>query len=113
MKLLYDIAIKSYGLGIIYSSILGNKKANDWINGRKNCLEKIKEDLNNESPIWIHVSSLGEYIMAKPLISKLLDEFPKKKILLTFFSPSGFNNVKLKNERINKHYLPLDTHIKC
>ena len=109
MKLLYDIAIKSYGLGIIYSSILGNKKANDWINGRKNCLEKIKEDLNNESPIWIHVSSLGEYIMAKPLISKLLVEFPKKNILLTFFSPSGFNNVKLKNERINKHYLPLDT----
>jgi 3-deoxy-D-manno-octulosonic-acid transferase len=109
LKLLYNIAIKSYGLGIISSSILGNKKANDWINGRRNCLEKIKNDLNNESPIWLHVSSLGEYIMAKPLISKLLIEFPEKNILLTFFSPSGYNNVKLNQERVNKHYLPLDT----
>lgn len=109
MKLLYNIAIKAYGLGIITSSILGNKKALDWTEGRKNCLGNIKADINGEPPIWIHVSSLGEYIMAKPLIDLILDQYPKKNILLTFFSPSGLNNIKLNNLRIKKHYLPLDT----
>ena len=47
--------------------------------------------------------------MVKPLIELLLDQFKNTNICLTFFSPSGFENAKINNDRINKHYLPLDS----
>ena len=109
MKLLYHLGILCYNLAIYLAAFTGNSKAKKWINGRKKWKETIKE-FNNESPsIWIHISSLGEYLMTKPLIQLLLNEFKDKNIYLSFFSPSGYENAKIENNRIKKIYLPLDT----
>ena len=108
MKFLYNIGIKAYGIGILYGALLHSKKAKQWIAGRLQWQKKL-EAIKVQKPIWIHVSSLGEFIMAKPLIEHLLDSYKDKKILLTFFSPSGFLNTTIDHKRIIKHYLPLDT----
>ena len=109
MRLLYNLGIYSYGVGIISVAKLGNKKANTWVEGRRNWQSKLNNKNFNSKPIWFHTSSLGEYIMSKPLIDLTLKKYPEKEIILTFFSPSGYENVNLKNKRIHKLYLPLDT----
>ena len=109
MRLLYNLGIYAYGIGIISAAKLGNKKANTWVEGRRNWQSKLNNKNFNSNPIWFHTSSLGEYIMSKPLIDLTLEKYPDKEIILTFFSPSGYENVNLENKRIHKLYLPLDT----
>ena len=70
MKFLYNIGIKAYGVGILYGALLHSKKAKQWIEGRLQWQKKL-EAIKVNKPIWIHVSSLGEFIMAKPLIKHL------------------------------------------
>ena len=109
MKVLYNLGIRGYGSGIKIASIFKHSKATRWIDGRKSWENKLKTTLSEYEQIWIHTSSFGEYLMVKPLIELLLSEYKDIHICLTFFSPSGFENAKIKNERISKHYLPLDT----
>ena len=108
MRILYNTAIRTLGFGIYLGAALQNKKAKEWLLGRENWERKMAT-FSNEKIIWLHVSSLGEYIMSKPLIEQLLDSYKDNKILLTFFSPSGYLNTKIQNQRIVKHYIPLDT----
>ena len=109
MKILYHIGILFYGASINLVAFCGNIKAKKWINGRKDWKNNIVAADNEDKPIWIHISSLGEYLMTKPLIQLLLDEYKEKRIYLSFFSPSGFENTKIDNAQITKIYLPLDT----
>ena len=86
-----------------------NPKIKRFKTNRLSLIEKIKNEVSNENNrIWFHVASLGEYEIAVPLI-RLIKKKYKSKIILTFFSESGF---KLKN-RIKEidytYYLPLDT----
>jgi len=106
---LYNIAIYFFGLGISIAAFLGNERAKKWKIGRRNLFNSLSNKLGeNELPVlWFHVSSLGEYEMAKPLI----DEIKKNntfRILVSFFSPSGYENVNEENEGIIKTYIPLD-----
>lgn len=85
-----------------------NKKIRESLSGRR----KMKALLNNyefskEKVVWIHCASLGEYEQAKPIIDKLKENDGDIKIVLTFFSPSGFNAVEHKNIDF-KAYLPFD-----
>lgn len=109
MRFLYSIGIRFYVAGIFIASFF-NKKAALWIEGRKNCEEKNGEKAKNlHGCIWFHCASLGEFEMARPLIEKLKKEKPSSKILLTFFSPSGYEirkNYELADLVI---YLPADT----
>lgn len=110
MKWLYNIGIRSYKLGVLTAGLLGSNKAIKWVEGRKNWLEKLQKS-ECEHPIWIHASSLGEFEMAKPLIEKIKADpkLQKTKILVTFFSPSGYEislNYPLAD---GIHYIPLDT----
>ena len=84
-----------------------NTKVRKGISGRR---QQIPSFTDNDKVILIHVSSLGEYQQAIPL----MDEFLKLnyKIVLTFFSPSGFENSKISNPNIFKLYLPLDSYRK-
>jgi len=90
-----------------------NSKINDGFSGRKNIfpdLEKNKSILNNGNKnIIIHCSSLGEYQQAIPIYQELL-RF-NYNIIVTFFSPSGYKNSKMQDERIVKVYLPFDSYI--
>ena len=89
---------------------LFNTKINLFVEGRKQTLSILKDKLSpNEGTIWVHVASLGEFEQGLPIIEQLKIKYPQHKILITFFSPSGYE-VK-KNTKIADAvcYLPIDT----
>ncbi|HEX6846681.1 MAG TPA: glycosyltransferase N-terminal domain-containing protein [Chitinophagaceae bacterium] len=106
----YNIFLALYRAGIGIAS-LWNTKAKLWVEGRKNGLEKITHSLKKtDSPIvWVHCSSLGEFEQGRPVIEKISSKYPDSKILLTFFSPSGYEIRKDYKGADWVHYLPLDS----
>jgi len=85
IRFFYTIGIYIYGFIINIGAIFGHKKAKLWANGRK-----VQKDIYAKlSPadrwIWIHVSSLGEFEQARPVIDQLHIKYSNHKILLTFF----------------------------
>ena len=85
-----------------------NKKIKLFVDGRKETFSKISE-LKNQKTIWFHVASLGEFEQARPIIEELKNTHSNYKILVTFFSPSGYEvrkNYKLADVIC---YLPLDS----
>ena len=109
MNLLYSIAIRSYSGAIAIASLFGNKKAQLWWKGRKKQWENLKSVNKDDEWIWFHVSSLGEFEQGLPVIEKIKQNFPKYKILLTFFSPSGFEPRKNFQLADKVAYMPSDT----
>ena len=85
-----------------------NKKIKLFIGGRKETFSKIKS-LKNEDVIWFHAASLGEFEQARPIIEKLKKDTKHYKILVTFFSPSGYEIRKNYNLADVVCYLPLDS----
>lgn len=110
-KLFYRIGIGVYGLGIHLMALFGSKKAQLWVNGRKDIFDKIQTAfVDNQSPvIWLHCASLGEFEQGRPVIEKFKKEKPKYKVLLTFFSPSGYEIQKSYAQADWVFYLPLDS----
>jgi len=109
MPLLYNIGAGMYHAGVKLAAPF-NKKAEKWVQGRKGLIEKLEFVLKDiKDPIWIHASSLGEFEQGRPIIDALKNEYPKKKILLTFFSPSGMEVVQQKEKDLLVFYLPADT----
>jgi 3-deoxy-D-manno-octulosonic-acid transferase len=111
MMFLYSIGIRIYGILIFISSIF-NKKAALWIRGRRGQFSAIKSDIKNwgNAPIVIvHAASYGEYEMSKPIIEDLRSHIQNLKIIVSFFSPSGYTNVSFEDSNFMKIYLPLDT----
>lgn len=88
-----------------------NLKAKAFNVGRRHIFERLKSQLkSNTSPvIWVHCASLGEFEQGRPVIEKLKAEFPRHKILLTFFSPSGYEIRKNYDQADYVFYLPWDT----
>ena len=114
MKAFYNIGIRSYSFGVKLAGIFGNSKAKKWTAGRKDWRKTIKNQLgNSEKNIWIHATSLGEFEQVKPLIEKIKADnaFSEYKIVVTFFSPSGFEYSKNYELADFKFYLPIDTKI--
>ncbi len=107
MLIFYNIAIKVYYLLILLSSLFNNK-AKLWIEGRKNWTKKYQVNPATKK-IWIHFASLGEFEQGKPLLQAIRIQFPEKEIIITFFSPSGFEIRKNSNLGDYILYLPLDT----
>jgi len=109
MSLIYNLLIYFY-FGFIYSGSLFNKKAQKWINGRKDLFNKISDEIGSgQNIIWIHAASLGEFEQGRPVIEALRQHKPAYKILLTFFSPSGYEVRKSFNQADFIYYLPIDT----
>lgn len=108
---LYNVAIQMYHYSIWIASFF-NQKAKRWVNGRANWEANLKTKLTfSERPIWIHCASLGEFEQGRPLIETLKKSQPNTKILLTFYSPSGYEiryNYPLADAVI---YLPADGQI--
>ena len=89
---------------------LKNSKAKLWVEGRKNTFEYLEHNISeSEEIIWIHASSLGEFEQARPLIETIKNEYSKYKILVTFYSPSGYEVRKDFPQTDYVCYLPLDT----
>lgn len=109
MNLLYSIAIRSYSGAIAIASLFGNRKAQLWWKGRKKQWENLKSINKDDEWIWVHVSSLGEFEQGLPVTERLKQNFPKYKILLTFFSPSGYEPRKNFQLADKVAYMPSDT----
>jgi 3-deoxy-D-manno-octulosonic-acid transferase len=109
MRLLYSLAIQFYYTAIFIASLF-NKKAKLWVTGRKNLFQELQLKVQNRSRIiWVHCASLGEFEQGRPFMENIKKEHPDTTILLTFFSPSGFQ-VK-KNDPVADIicYLPIDS----
>ncbi len=108
MRYLYSLGIFFYSIAINIAAIFNNK-ARLWVNGRKNLISKIKQQVVSENIIWFHTASVGEFEQARPLIERIKRDLPQKKILITFFSPSAFQLHKNYELADYVFYLPLDT----
>lgn len=107
MNFLYNIFVLIASLVLPIIAVF-NKKINLFVEGRKETFSKI-EALKNESVIWFHAASLGEFEQARPIIEALKKDFTQYKILVTFFSPSGYEIRKNYNLADVICYLPLDS----
>ena len=109
MVFLYNLGIAIYG-GLVALASLFYTKASLWYNGRKNWESKLRQNVDpGQRPIWIHCSSLGEFEQGRPIIEAIKQQNPNQKILLTFFSPSGYEVRKNYANADYILYLPLDT----
>jgi 3-deoxy-D-manno-octulosonic-acid transferase len=103
MLLLYNFAIRVYYLLILFASLF-NQKAKLWITGRKaRAFKRVNES------IWFHFASLGEFEQGRPVLEKCREEYPDIEIVITFFSPSGYEVRKNTPLADAVYYLPLDT----
>jgi 3-deoxy-D-manno-octulosonic-acid transferase len=88
---------------------LRNKKAKQWKEGRRNIFAKMAAAIKpNERIVWVHAASLGEFEQGRPIIEQIKREQPEIKILLTFFSPSGYEIRKNYEGADYIFYLPID-----
>lgn len=107
--LLYNLSLRLYRFGIGVSS-LSNEKAKQWIAGRRGWRKNLSQKLQPvERRIWIHCSSLGEFEQGRPLIELIKQRYPDYKIVLTFFSPSGYEPRKDYDGADYVFYLPMDS----
>ncbi|SEA11458.1 3-deoxy-D-manno-octulosonic-acid transferase [Arachidicoccus rhizosphaerae] len=109
--ILYRILLFLYASGVEIASVF-NKKARLWYQGRKSIFKRLSKAFKgNTAPvIWFHCASLGEFEQGRPLLEALRDRHPDHKILLSFFSPSGYEIHKNYTGADWIFYLPLDSH---
>ena len=112
--LLDNIIIRLLAVAIRIASIW-NTKARLWLNGRKNLLENVREALksNNRPVIWMHCASLGEFEQGRYLVKRIKDSYPDQCIVITFFSPSGYEVMKNYPGADFIFYLPEPTNKKA
>lgn len=109
-RFLYYCGIGLYVLGIRLAAAFGQPKAKKWWQGRLGWQSTLKKTLaHNTAPIiWMHCASLGEFEQGRPILEALSQQMPQHKILLTFFSPSGYEAQKNCSIVDWVHYLPSD-----
>ncbi len=108
--ILYNLVIWGYhALALLLSPF--NKKARLFTNGRKNLLIKLEKAFQgNTKPVfWLHAASLGEFEQGRPVMERVRLQFPNYRILLTFYSPSGYEVRKNYQGADDVFYLPKDT----
>ena len=109
MRILYNLGIYLYYTGIFVFSFF-NVKAKKWRQGRNGLLKKTEHLFNETDKLaWFHAASLGEFEQGRTVIEKFRLQYPNYKILLTFFSPSGYEVRKNYSGADAVLYLPIDT----
>ncbi len=109
MRYIYSCGIRIYYLGILAASLF-NKKAKQWLAGRKGLIKKIAQTIDQGNQIiWFHAASLGEFEQGRPVMEAIRKDYPDYKLLVTFFSPSGYEIRKNYSGADYIFYLPLDT----
>ena len=103
MLIIYNIGIKIYYCVAIIASLF-NFKAKAWVNGRR--LQKVT---SIEKSIWFHFASLGEFEQGRPVLEAIKKQYPNYPVVVTFFSPSGYEIRKNTPLADAVYYLPLDT----
>jgi 3-deoxy-D-manno-octulosonic-acid transferase len=108
MRLFYNIFIYGYGFLIrVAAPFYG--QARQWLTGRKNLFRNMEKAVGkHEDVVWFHAASLGEFEQGRPVIEAFRETFPRYKILLTFFSPSGYELRKNYEGADYIFYFPMD-----
>ncbi len=106
---MYNFIMLLYSLGVRTGTLFSDKVRKMW-QGEQETLDILKRKVDpNASYIWFHAASLGEFEQGRPLIERIRQHYPQYKILLTFFSPSGYEVRKDYEGADIVCYLPLDT----
>lgn len=109
MRLLYSAGILAYDAAIRIAAITGHQKARKWVSGRKKLLQRIQHLPPQKKTAWFHCASLGEFEQGRPVIEEFRKRYPDYIIVLTFFSPSGYEIRKNYEQADFVYYLPADT----
>ena len=94
------------------AALLGHKKARKLVKGQRQAMGELEQwvaSFNGDQVLWFHVASVGEFEQARPIIERLHEELPFCKVLLTFFSPSGYELRKNYSMVDKVTYLPFAT----
>lgn len=104
----YNIFLFLFRIGVRIAALF-NKKAGSFLSGRKDLFERLQSALNgNNKIIWMHCASLGEFEQGRPVLEQLRKDHPDHKLLVTFFSPSGYEIMKNYKGADWVFYLPVD-----
>lgn len=107
---MYTLGIQIYALFVRLAALLGHKKAKKMVSGHREIFSTLKEKLNPDAEyVWFHASSLGEFEQGRPMIEKMRADYPEYRVVLTFFSPSGYIPAKNYQQADIVCYLPFDT----
>lgn len=107
---MYELIISLYTLGVGVASLFNPKARKMWKGGRE-AFRVLRDKVDSSSRyVWFHAASLGEFEQGRPIMERLRAEYPEYKILLTFFSPSGYEVRKNYEGADIVCYLPLDTY---
>ncbi len=106
---MYNLIIYIYLLGVAIMSLFSKKVRKMW-RGERAAFDVLKEKVDtNAQYVWFHAASLGEFEQGRPIMERLRKSHPEYKILLTFFSPSGYEVRKNYEGADIICYMPLDT----
>ena len=106
---MYNIIITFYLIGVAIASLFSEKVRKMW-RGEREAIKTVEAKMDPDAKyVWFHAASLGEFEQGRPLMEQLRKEHPEYKILLTFFSPSGYEVRKNYEGADIICYLPLDT----
>ncbi len=108
MLALYSLLINLYENGIRVVAAFGHKRAQKLVTGRKLGIRN-----SVKRSVWFHCASLGEFEQAMPLIELVKTNFPEKRLVVSFYSPSGYEAIKHRNIIDDIVYLPADTERKA
>jgi 3-deoxy-D-manno-octulosonic-acid transferase len=109
MLFIYNLIVQLAGF-LLHIVALFSPKMKLFVDGRKTVFATLRSKINSEDKtIWFHAASLGEYEQGLPVIEKIKEKFPSHKIVVTFFSPSGYEVRKNNTVADVTVYLPLDT----
>lgn len=109
MFFLYNLLVIIAGF-FLRIAALWSKKLKLFVDGRKTVFQTLQREISHtDKTIWFHAASLGEYEQGLPVMEKVREKYPKHKIILTFFSPSGYEVRKNNTAADVTIYLPLDT----
>lgn len=105
MSFLYFLSVRAYGL-LVRAAAPFNKKARLWVNGRKEQIPQIQKTNETWPVVWFHCASYGEFEQCRLIIEHVRKYRSEHKVLLTFFSPSGYEQIKNEDVADYIYYLP-------
>ncbi|MDR6566671.1 MULTISPECIES: glycosyltransferase N-terminal domain-containing protein [Chitinophaga] len=107
---IYNAGLQLYKAGVYLAALAGKTKARRWLEGRQHWQSRMRKNgIGSQPVVWIHAASLGEFEQGRPVLEAIRAAWPSYKILLTFFSPSGYEVRKDYKGADYVCYLPLDT----
>ncbi len=103
------MGLKLYAFIAELFALFGHRKARHWIRGQRLWMEQLNSLPEDKDIIWMHCASLGEFEQGRPLMQSIQEEREDLHFVLSFFSPSGFEQIQKEKQEFTCIYLPLDT----